>query len=79
MSKQDFNIALRYKCSPINLLHIFRTSFYKNTYEGLILEFAVSLNFFFNRHAVAFFERSVLKEVRIISSLSPQKHHNATI
>ena len=24
-------------CSPVNLLHIFRTHFYKNTYEGLLL------------------------------------------
>ena len=28
-------IALRHGCSPVNLLHVFRTSFYKNTYEGL--------------------------------------------
>ena len=38
--------TLRCGCSPINLLHIFRTSFYKNTYEGMFLEFVVPLNFF---------------------------------
>ena len=31
-------IALRHGCSPVNLLHIFRTPFPKNTSEGLLLE-----------------------------------------
>ena len=43
--KCDFNkvfcnfteIPLRYGYSPVNLLHIFRTSFYKNTYGRLLL------------------------------------------
>ena len=30
-------IALRHGCSPVNLLHTFRTPFYKNTYGGLLL------------------------------------------
>ena len=30
-------IALRHGCSPVNLLHIFRTSFPKNTSGGLLL------------------------------------------
>ena len=30
-------MALRHNCSPINLLHIFRTPFYNNTYRRLIL------------------------------------------
>ena len=30
-------IPLRYGYSPVNLLHIFRTSFYKNTYGRLLL------------------------------------------
>ena len=30
-------IALRYGCSPINLLHIFRTSFLKNTSGWLLM------------------------------------------
>ena len=30
-------IALRHGCSPVNLLHIFRTSFPKNTSEGSLL------------------------------------------
>ena len=30
-------IALRHGCSPINLLHIFRIPFPKNTSEGLLL------------------------------------------
>ena len=31
-------ITLRYRCSPVNLLHIFRKNFYKNTSAGLLLE-----------------------------------------
>ena len=31
-------ITLRQGCSPVNLLHIFRRSFYKNTYRGVLLE-----------------------------------------
>ena len=34
-------IAIRYRCSPGNLLHIFRTSFYKDTYGGLLLNKAI--------------------------------------
>ena len=32
-------IALRHECSPVNLTHIFRTPFPKNTFEGLLLDF----------------------------------------
>ena len=32
-----FEIALRHWCFPVNLLHIFRTPFYKNTYGGMLL------------------------------------------
>ena len=37
-------IALRHWCSPVNLFHIFRTSFPKNTSEGLLLVIAPMLN-----------------------------------
>ena len=46
MPKCDFNVkfqsnfikvTLRHKQSPVNLLHIFRTSFPKNIYGGLLL------------------------------------------
>ena len=45
MPKCDFNkvaskvikIALRHGCSPVNLLHIFRTPFPKNTSGRLLL------------------------------------------
>ena len=45
MPKCNFNkvdtkfieITIRHGCSLINLLHIFRTGFYKNTSGGLIL------------------------------------------
>ena len=34
-------IAIRYRCSPGNLLHIFRTFFYKDNYGGLLLNKAI--------------------------------------
>ena len=34
-------IALRHGCSPVNLLHIFRTAFPKNTSKGLLLKLAI--------------------------------------
>ena len=42
MSKCDFNkvvieITLRHRCSPLNLVYIFRTPFLKNTFERLLL------------------------------------------
>ena len=39
MVKCDFNkeITLWHGCSPVNLLHIFRIPFYKNTSGGLVL------------------------------------------
>ena len=37
MSKCDFEIALWHGCSSVNLLHIFRTHFLKNTSGWLVL------------------------------------------
>ena len=34
-------ISLRHECSPVNLLHIFRTPFLKNTYKWLLQTFYV--------------------------------------
>ena len=34
-------IALQHGCSPVNLLHIFRTPFPKNTSEELLLHFLI--------------------------------------
>ena len=42
MPKCDFNKVgkqLRHGCSPVNLPHIFRTPFPKNTSEGLLLSY----------------------------------------
>ena len=47
MSKRDFNNAakqLRHRCSPVNLLHIFRTPLLKNTYARLLLVVSDFLN-----------------------------------
>ena len=46
MPKWDFNkdsLQLRHGCSPVNLQHIFRTLFYKNTSGVLFLKvFSIS-------------------------------------
>ena len=34
-------ITLRHGCCPVNLLHIFRTPFPKNTYGGLLLTYGL--------------------------------------
>ena len=36
-------ITLRHGCSPVNVLHIFKTSFSKNTSGGLLLQFLLWL------------------------------------
>ena len=36
-------IVLRHGCSPVNLQHIFRTPFPKNTSGGLLLDLSVNL------------------------------------
>ena len=41
MQRKFIKITLRHGCSPVNLLHIFRTSAYKNTYRGLLLIFTM--------------------------------------
>ena len=37
LQSKFIEITLRHGCSPVNLLHIFRTSFLKNTYGWLLL------------------------------------------
>ena len=49
MPKYDFNkvvieIILRHGCSPVNLLHIFRTPFTKSTFGRLLL-YIIELQF----------------------------------
>ena len=39
-------VALRHGCSSVNLLHIFRTPFLKNTSEGLLLPIIIFFSFF---------------------------------
>ena len=49
-------ITLRHGCSPVNLLHISRTSFYKNTSGGLFLNriiITINLKFFFSEFLTA--------------------------
>ena len=40
-------IALRHGCYPVNLLHIFRTPFYKNTWAASIKSYTAKKNSFF--------------------------------
>ena len=50
VAKQLYWIELRHGCSPVHLLHIFRTVFPKNTSEGLLLfllKSFISLTWFF--------------------------------
>ena len=42
-SKVAIEITLWHGCSPINLMHIFRTPFLKNTTGRLLLYFALTL------------------------------------
>ena len=42
-------IAQRHGCSTVNLLHIFRIPFYKNTYEELFLFLSFALTHIVNR------------------------------
>ena len=39
-TKLEMEIALRDRCYPVNLLHIFRTSFHEDTSEWLLLMLA---------------------------------------
>ena len=43
MQSNFIEITLRHGCSPVNLLHIFRTPFPKNTSGGLLLRVACHL------------------------------------
>ena len=45
-------IALRHGCSPVNLLHIFRTSFSRNTSGWLLLDFELLVLIFQIKHFI---------------------------
>ena len=47
MPKSDFEIALGHGCSPINLVHIFRTTFPRNT-SGWLLLFKIDIGIVLN-------------------------------
>ena len=44
--------TLRHECSPVNLLHIFKTPFYKNTSRGLLLILVIA-NYHFVKNEIA--------------------------
>ena len=64
MSKQSnfIEITLRHGCSPVNLLHFFRTPFPSNTSGQLLLDFNVK------------FQMTDLQLMRVISHLSFIQH-----
>ena len=44
MPECDFNkVALQHGCSPVNLLHVFKTPFPENTYGGLLLDTIITV------------------------------------
>ena len=58
ISRNFIEIALRHGCSPVNLLHIFRTSFLKNTSGWLLLSlqcFCFAFFFCCTPHMLQFF------------------------
>ena len=44
--------TLRHECSPVNLVHIFKTPFYKNTSGGLLLIIVIA-NYHFVKNEIA--------------------------
>ena len=62
-------ITLRHGCSPVNLLHIFRTPFPKNTSGGLLLYvviISVSLSscFLMTHTAITSINRKILFQIK---------------
>ena len=58
-------ITLRHGCSPVNLLHIFRTTFLKNTSEGLLLPWSwLVLSQSIEDHCSSTVNRGLLSTIR---------------
>ena len=68
-------ITLQHGCFPINLLHIFRTTFPKNTFGGLLLNIKaeiVGLKSFVIEKIYVFKKRSKEKEVSFVKLLQEE-------
>ena len=50
LQKNFIEIALRHECFPVNLQHIFRITFYKNTSGWLLLKSTIRLSTVYDRH-----------------------------
>ena len=50
LQKNFIEIALRHECFPVNLQHIFRITFYKNTSGWLLLKSTIRLSTDYGRH-----------------------------
>ena len=58
-------IALRHGCCPVNLLHIFRTLFLKNTSRRLLLHSNITNNSNYNWHIVStFLQKKLLTPIK---------------
>ena len=55
-------IPLQHRCSPVNLMHIFRTPFQQNTFEWLLLSFHVPITLTKDRPSYAKLEVSIILE-----------------
>ena len=69
-------ISLWHECSPVSLLHIFRTPFHKNTHGGLLLQIFKKLHSLFTFYAFCskrFFIHLLLRqtELQIFKSTFP--------
>ena len=49
VARNFIEIALRHDCSPVNLLHIFRTTFLKNTSGWLLLNIILNILEYFDQ------------------------------
>ena len=59
MPKCAVEIAIWRKCSPVNLLHIFGATFYKNTYGGLLLKGINLIKFAWLRKSITLLKQAV--------------------
>ena len=53
-------IALQHGCSPVNLLHIFRTPFHRNTYGWLLLSLWKPSFFTYHFNSIRFIYKGIL-------------------
>ena len=63
-------VALRHRCYPVNLLHIFGTTFYKNTYGGLLTIFMKRNQKRFTENSPLYFSFGVIYKITYYTKLT---------